>query len=118
MNHKLLDTINITGYVPVGYGNDRVYNMAEQFIKSLSLSSVPHDQINYLARPVLHSDGRTIDWEIPFDSKKADGSYMKVKWTAATPEERAAALSKLNEFERNLIIAATSPDEPRKILCL
>lgn len=106
MNHKLLDTINITGYVPVGYGNDRVYNMAEQFIKSLSLSSVPHDQINYLARPVLHSDGSTIDWEIPFDSKKADGSYMKVKWTAATPEERAAALSKLNEFERNLIIAA------------
>ncbi|MCK0534000.1 MULTISPECIES: hypothetical protein [unclassified Anaerobiospirillum] len=102
MDQKLLVTIDTTNFVAVGYGNDRVYKMAEQFIKSLALSSVPEEQINYLARPVLHSDEVTIDWKIPFDSTKSDGSYSIVKWTSATPAERADALQKIREFERNL----------------
>ena len=106
MDNKVLKTGSISDFTPIGYREQLVFLNAESFITTLRINNFTRE-VEYLATPIPQKNNSVIDWEIPFKSDDTGGNYKVIKWSAASPEEKSAALTKLNDFEYRLEELAT-----------
>lgn len=102
MLRALLRSGNLKDYTVLGQDGITVHSVASQLRNTIKLKR-GKVFADYLAIPQSNEQGSQIDWYVPFDSTNPDGKYFIIPWSAATDEERAQALVKLQLFEHSML---------------
>lgn len=103
MRYTQLNSGELSKYTALGQDGTPIYPHAVAFLESLKKSSELGPKVaEYFAIPKFSPDNSYVDWYIPFESSKADGSYSISYWNAATNEEKQKALKELKDLEEKL----------------
>lgn len=102
MANTLLRSGDIKNFQALGQDGKAVYLFATQIRETFRMK-LGQQYANHLAVPQRNDQGNIIDWYVPFESKNPDGEYDIVPWSAASDDEKKAALAQLHEFEQKVI---------------
>lgn len=103
MLSAMLRSGRLVDYVAIGQDGSPVYKNAEAFRDAVSRISKGGPELSkFLAKPKFNLDYSQVEWYVPFDPASPDGQYRIVGWKNAREDERAHALSELQNFGRVL----------------
>lgn len=94
----LLRSGELKNYTALGQDGQPVYTVASQFRNAVKFKC-GEKYADFLAVPQRNEIGNVIDWYVPFESTRADGTHQIIPWTSATEEERQTALAELESFK-------------------
>lgn len=98
----MLNSGSVKNYVPIGEDGRPVWSSADAFRQAIALApALGRKYSDVLAVPRFSSGGEMVNWFVPFEPEDPAG-HQVVMWEAASPEEKRAAMSILNDFERRL----------------
>ena len=95
MTGVLLNSGDLQKYSPLGDEGQPVYSVATQ-LREVIRARVGSAAANCLAIPKVNESRSTVDWY-------ASQSGAVVPWSAATPEEQAAALASLDRYKQAVL---------------
>lgn len=103
MRYTQLNSGELSKYTALGQDGTPIYPHAVAFLESLKKTSELGPKVaEYFAIPKFSPDNSYVDWYIPFESSKSDGSYSISYWNATTNEEKQKALQELKVLEEKL----------------
>lgn len=104
MASRLLNSGDLKDYFAIGEDGVLVWQRADAFRSSIITSEqLGQKYADYLAVPRFTADGSHVDWFIPFASDNKQGEYSVVSWTAASMDEKKAAMEELNRLNEKFL---------------
>ena len=103
MSGTLLNSGNISEYLPIGEDGRPVWTLADAFRQAVSSApALGKKYADMLAIPRFTTGGSVANWYVPFAPSNPKG-HRAVLWSAASEEEKRQALVQLKDFEQRLI---------------